>query len=782
MIFIRLLMIVLLATAFTKGLYAQQAGQTIRGVVLDEGSDSPVPYVSVVLPDTDPLIGTQTDSEGNFVLSGVPVGRYDIAISGMGYEPKRIREVLVSSVKEVVLTIRLQESVAVLDEVVISSEGDKNAVQNNMSTVSSHKLSVEEANRYAGGFDDPARLASSFAGVASNMGDNGITIRGNAPKFLQWRMEGVEIPNPNHFADLSSFGGGGLTALSSQMLANSDFFTGAFPAEYNNALSGVFDIFMRTGNNQKRESTLQLGMIGIDVSSEGPFSKKSPSSYLFNYRYSTLSLVAPLLPEDAEGTMYQDLSFKLNFPTKKAGTFSFWGIGLIDRSGSKAETDSSMWNYMQDMQEVDVKQYMGASGISHKIFIKDNAYIKTTLASTVTGLNFTTDRITQELSLSPENRINTTNGTLVLSSYLNTKFSPRHTNKSGIILTGLYYDMNLKNASAPDLPLQSIVDETGTSSLLSAYTSSSIRITDKFTMNTGVNAQLFTLNNQYTIEPRVGFSREFGRGIQLGIAYGLHSRLERLNYYFTRSQADPEQLINKDLDFTKAHHLVLSYDQALGKNMHLKVEPYYQKLFSVPVIPGTSYSFINLQNDWFFTEKLENTGEGRNYGLDITLKKYLSKGYYFNTTASLFNSEYKGGDGIWRDTRFNRNYLLSMLGGKEWMTGKQKQNMFGLNGRVIFQGGDRYTPVDITASHTLQDIILDESQAFATQRAPSFIAHFTVSYKINRAKVAHEIALKVMNATLYKEFYGFRYNFIRHSIDEEKEAIVIPNLSYKIQF
>lgn len=210
---------------------------------------------------------------GYFFLPNVPVGRHDIEIRCIGYEPAILKEVLVGSSKEVVLDIHLQENLLELKEVTVKPTLNKTEPLNSMAIAGGRMLSVEEASRYAGGMDDPARLVSSFAGVTANVGNNGIVVRGNAPKFLQWRMEDVEIPNPNHFADVTSFGGGGLTALSSQVLGNSDFFTGAFPAEYNNALSGVFDMYLRNGNNTRYEHTALISFLGIEAASEGPFKK-----------------------------------------------------------------------------------------------------------------------------------------------------------------------------------------------------------------------------------------------------------------------------------------------------------------------------------------------------------------------------------------------------------------------------------------------------------------------------------------------------------------------------
>ncbi|MCX6307298.1 MAG: TonB-dependent receptor, partial [Bacteroidia bacterium] len=429
--------------------------------------------------------------------------------------------------------------------------------------------------------------------------------------------------------------GGALTALSSQLVANSDFMTGAFPAEYGNALSGVFDIFMRNGNNQKYEHTFQLGIIGIDAASEGPISKKNGSSYLFNYRYSTLGLVMPLMPKTTDGVTYQDLSFKLNFPTKKAGTFSFWGIGLMDHSGSTEKRDSALWVYDNDKENQDANQFMASTGLTHKILLNKKSYLKTSLAATVSGIEFATDRLDNAYALNPFSNISTLNSNIVLSSFINTKFNARHTNKSGFVFTEMMYDMQLERVVQPNMPLQTLVNQQGSSSLISAFTNSSYRLTDQVNMNVGVNAQVFTLNGNYTVEPRLGLKWNYMPNQSLGLAYGAHSRLERLNYYFTKDKANGDALYNKDMDFTKANHYVLSHDWSINAYLHLRTELYFQQLYDVPVIADSSYSFLNLQADWFFNHKLENSGKGRNYGMDLSLEKYMSEGYYYMFTASV---------------------------------------------------------------------------------------------------------------------------------------------------
>jgi hypothetical protein len=763
------------------GLFAQSV-QTIRGTVIDDASNTPIPYASIVLLKTNPPLGSTTDTLGNFSISKVPIGRYDVQVSSVGYENTIIREVVVTSSKQIFLNVHLKENTSLLNEVVVKPRVNKEQPLNSMATLSAKMLSVEEAKRYAGGFDDPARLATSIAGATGNTGDNGIIIRGNAPKFMQWKMEGIEIPSPNHFGDLNYLGGGVLTALSSQMLANSDFFTGAFPAEYNNALSGVFDIAMRTGNNQKRERTISVGVVGIETAQEGPFKKGGRASYLYNYRYSTLALLAPLLPEGANSIKYQDLSFKINVPTLKAGTFSLWGMGFNDDASQKPKMDKKEWKYADDSQEDIIKQYTGVLGMSHKFFFKNDTYLKTTLAATSNDVNWTAQKLNEGLELKPFSKITNTNNNLVLSSFINKKFSAKHTNKTGILLTSMQYNIQLNKANDLKEAPKEIINADGQSLLVSAYSSSSISLTDKLLMNVGVNSQYFALNDNYTIEPRIGFKQQINEKQSMGLAYGSHSRLEKLNYYFNNSLKTGEKAVNKNLDFSKAHHFGLSYDWNISDLIHLKIEPYYQSLYSIPVIKDSSFSFINLQSDLFFSDKLINTGKGRNYGIDIMLEKYISNGLYYLFSGSIFNAEYKGGDDIWRNTRFNRNYVFNFLIGKEWQMGRNKQNTFSLNTRLSYQGGNRYSPINEAASIKIKEVVYDENKAYSLQSDPMMNVHFTASYRINKSKRSSEFALKILNLTNQVDFRGHLYNFQTNTVDKEMPALVIPNLSYKVEF
>ena len=230
--------------------------QTIRGTVTDAISGETLPGALVKLTGTDK--GAVADADGRYTINVEQSGRYTIETTFLGYEPSIMKEILISGSKEAVIDIMLRENSTGLNEVVVRPRINKQATVNPTALIGGMMLSMEEASRYAGGYNDPSRLVTAFAGVAGESDGNGISVHGNAPQFMQYRLEGVEVFTPNHFADLYSAGFGMVSALNSNVITNSDFFVSTFTANYNNALSGVFDIRMRTGNNEKYENWVLL--------------------------------------------------------------------------------------------------------------------------------------------------------------------------------------------------------------------------------------------------------------------------------------------------------------------------------------------------------------------------------------------------------------------------------------------------------------------------------------------------------------------------------------------
>ncbi len=767
-----------------KEITAEAIVQTIKGSVFDADSKIPLIGANIILLNTSPLFVTISDVDGNFRLKNVPVGRYNIKISYLGYQSYTAREVLVSSGKEIALNIGLRESVAEIEALEIKSYSNKSRPINSMATLSSRQLSMEEANRYAGAFDDPARLVTSQAGASfASVRSNGIVIRGNAPKGLLWRLEGIQIPNPSHFADFISLGGGGVTALSSQTMANSDFFTGAFPAEYGNAFSGVFDINMRIGNTEKREHTFQTGIVGIDFASEGPFIKGKRASYLFNYRYSTLGILTPVLPDEMGIIDWQDLSFKCNFPLKKLGVFTLWGIGALDKQLRLAEEDSSRWETKDDQKEYKARFSMGAIGFSHKIILGEKTYIHTSFAPTGNSFIWKQKRCNDNLILQPKTDFRDYKWKYTFASSINHKFSAIHNNKTGLIINSLHYNIDTKKAEEYGDTLQTFVSEHGKSRLLQFFTQSKYTLSNQMTINAGIHSQYFTLNRHHTLEPRLGIRWNFHAQHTIALAYGLHSQLENISLYLAQQHIGNEKILpNKDLDFSKSHHFVIEYEMKLSDNLIFKIEPFYQHLFNIPVVPGSYISTINIDDIWSFNDSLVNSGTGRNYGVDITLERYLNRGYYYLITTSLFESKYKGGDGNEYNTRFNRNYVFNIMGGKEWYVGKALNNIMGANIRFTYVGGDRIHPINYLASTEQQEIVEDLSRAYADQLPPAPILSLSFSYRMNKPSRSGIWSFQLINALAHKEFQEYEFNTESNTIEKVEDLIMIPNLSYKIEF
>jgi len=784
-LFINQILTILLISLTTQDAESQTITQTIKGTVFDIQTKETLIGATVVIMGSEPLIGASTDIHGNFTLSRAALGRQSIQVNYIGYEPVIIPELLVTSGREVVLNIGLRQAVYEMDGIVVTPEIMKNKPLNTMATVSSRSFSVEETRRYAGGLDDPARLVSAFAGVAvGNVQNNAIIVRGNSPKGISWRVEGVEIPTPHHLAGGNVAGGGLVTLFSSQMLANSDFHTSAFPAEYGNALAGVFDMNLRSGNSETYEHTLQTGTMGLDIASEGPLSLSSNASYLFNYRYSTLGLLTDInvIPTDQQ-IRYQDLSFKFNMPTRKAGTFSLWGIGGIDKMRQPLETNPDIWENDWDRNSFDWGIEMGAIGLSHRLLTGRRTYINTTLAATGIRNRMETMRQDDDLVPHPDLAAIDNSGKLNISSYINHSLSPRFSTKSGVTLKRLQYNLDISSTIESDpASYRNLVNNRGNSYATEVYTQTRYQLIQNLLVNAGVNVGYFALTNAVTIDPRIALSLDIHQNHAISLGYGKHSQLEELKIYMVKNEENGTiTLPNKNLQPTKAHHIVLAYDWQINNNLRFKLEPYLQFLYDAPGIADSSYSMINYKQEWAFSNIMENNSIGRNMGVDVTFERFLNKGYYFLITGSVFSSKYKAGDGVWRNTRFNKNYVVNALVGREF-TFSNNRRVLGINTRFNVVGGERVSPILEEKSRERELVFFDETRAFENQLPTIFYADLSVTYRINRSNYSGTWALQVKNMLGQATAEGYNYNYKTQSVTLDKSVVIVPSISYTLEF
>jgi hypothetical protein len=762
--------------------------QNVRGYVIDAESKQPLTGV-VVLLMSDTKVNALTDDNGYFILNNVPVGRQSFQFSTIGYEKYTAQEVMVISGKELELNAAMKEELHKLDEVTVSAVKDRAKPMNEFAAVSARSFSVEETRRYAASIADPARMAMNFPGV-SNSGDNdnSIVVRGNSPKGILWRLEGVEIPNPNHFSSLGATGGA-ISMLNANVLGTSDFYTGAFPPEIGNALAGAFDLNFRNGNTERREHTVQIGTLGAEVGTEGPFKEGKKASYLINYRYSTFELLSNFIDMGGVISKYQDASMKLNFPTEKAGTFTVFGLGGVNTANNDIEKDSSKWTDDRPNYHFSDKNMMGIGGVSHQYFIRKDAYIKTILSGSYDENNEFADTLNpadayRKVDVQSSKLSNTA---LRLSVLYNEKLSARHTIRTGIIAQQLAYDFNYRYYDNTKKEWRNALTGNGSTQFYQAYMQWKARLTERLTLVSGLHGSYFALNSTYSIEPRASLSYQANRN-KYTLAAGMHSKPEHVATYLFRiaKEGEPVNYPNKNLELLKSVHTVAGYETNLPAKVKLKAEIYYQYLYDIPVDKDTSHSFSMLNAESIYslekTKQLVSEGTGQNYGIDISLERPFINNYYVLATGSLYKSTYVDYSGKEYNTRFNRGYQVNLIGGKEFIMGHNSGNIIGLNGKILYSGGMRESLIDVARSVAQKETVYVPGKYFSLRGDAYFRADASIYYKMNRKKATHTIQLDIQNVTNHENHYYSYFDTKDGKIKNVNQLGFIPNITYRIDF
>lgn len=792
---------ILIALFFVVIIHAQDT-KNIRGVVIDKDSKFPIFGATVVVINSTPIIAASTDEQGNFTLANVPLGRVSIKVTMMGYDESSASDVLVIAGKELQLSFELVEKIAQINEVTIKADGNPNqaAAKNEMITVSARSFDTELTNKFSGSRNDPARMATNFAGVSgANDARNDIIIRGNSPMGLLWRLEGVDIPSPNHFGGFGSTGGP-VSMLNNNNLAKSDFMTAAFPSEYGNALAGVFDLKMRSGNKNKYEFMAQIGFNGFEVGAEGPFNrKKSAASFMINYRYSTLALFKLIGANFGTGTAvprYQDLSFKIDIPTKKAGIFKIFGLGglsAIELISSKVDTsvkkNDLFGNYTQDIYN---KVQTGIFGVSHTYFINSKSFTKIIIAASHQTQKAMIDTIslTDMSNVQRFNKVSLRQNKYSFHGMYNIKANAKNTILTGVmvdVMDQLFSDsIKLFNQFIP------LKYNKGYGVLSQVYSTWQHKFNEHFTLITGVHLMYFSISNSIAPEVRLGLKYQINAMQYLSFGYGLHHQIQPLPTYYNNDitiGATDRNPTNLDMKFSRSNHLVLGYDLVFKRNYHFKTEIYYQYLDRIPVEAfASSFSMLNAGADFGTPDNINlvNKGEGRNYGIEITLEKFFSKGFYFLFTSSLFQSQYKGSDHKWRSTAFNGQYVVNGLAGYEYKFGgkknKTKKYSVALDGKITIAGGRYYTPIDFAQSAIQRKEVLYDDLAY-TKRYPYYLKpDLKFTFRMSMKKITHEFSFDAQNFIDRRNYFRISYNPRTNTESVQYQQGFFPLPQYRLLF
>ncbi|HOF19892.1 MAG TPA: TonB-dependent receptor [Bacteroidales bacterium] len=766
---------------------SQELVQTVRGRVTDAYTEVPIPGVVIIIKDSDPLKGVVTDAEGFFRFGNLPVGRITLSVSSIGYKPEVLTNLLLTSGRELIVEIRLTEQVYSLEEIVIRPNTRKDQPSNEIAVISARSFTIDETERYAGSLGDPSRMATNFAGVSSVSDQrNDIIIRGNSPLGLLWRLEGVEIPNPNHFGSLGSTGGP-VSMLNNNLLANSDFYTSAFPAEYGNALSGVFDLRMRNGNNQKREFLGQIGFNGFELGAEGPLHEKSRASYLLSFRYSTLELLHAVGMSFGTGSAipkYKDLSLKLNFPLNK-GRLSLFALGGDNRIAMlDSEGDDAQYGFSGT--DLFYRNRMGVGGLSYVRYLTDNARLTGTIAvSGIEGIAEIFDldgRLQQKVIDENMHEIKYT-----FSTKYHQRFNSRNYLNTGLVIDifGLKYTgAQFRKTTGDYFYYMNSEGNTGYARLFSEWQH---RFSDKLSLGTGLNTSYFFLNDSKSIEPRFGLKWNNAPGQSFNLGAGLHSQTQMKAVYFSQNMVSAfpghYEKTNEHLDLSRSIHLVAGYDRLFGEGHRLKAELYYQQLYNIPVSKHQpEYSLINQGGGFSFVvlDSMENTGTGRNYGMEITLEKFLQQGFYYLLTVSLFDARYRGYDGVQRNSAFNNRFVFNALSGYEWKLGRK--SLLSADIKIVYAGGSPYLEIDAERTRAENTLRYRWDRAYEMHFPNYFRMNGRITFRLNMNRLNQEWALDLQNITNHKNIFTQNWNSSTKEISTSFQMGFMPMVTYRICF
>lgn len=773
-------------------IHAQTITQTLKGVVSDKETGRPLAGANIVILNTEPPSGASTDADGKFRLN-TEIGRISVKVTFLGYEDLVINDMLIASGKEIYIPVELQEKVIQTGVVVVRPGDSGKSSLNPMATVSATTIRTKDAMRYAGGFYDPSRIVNAFAGIsnANNDYSNDIVIRGNSSRGLLWRLEGIEVPNPNHFSDGQGGSGGAFSAITSNVIDNFDFFTGAFPAEYGNAFSGVMDLKLRKGNSDKREYAFQTGMIGAELSMEGPFSKNSDASYLLNARYTSFKFLADLKIIDLEETnvapITRDMVFNINLPLRNSGTINFFGLLASNRIGKKVVRDTLLWKSLSDRWEEMGLQSSVTFGAKYLYTMHDEkTYLKSVIAySTFSDLwyeGYVDSSYIRTNTYSSHYRF----PSLRYSILANHKLNQRNIFRSGLnlnFLSGTMSDYRLNSTSGYD----TLLDPSVRSNLYQGYFQWKYRSASNFEFIVGLHLMRFSLNDQLSLEPRIGIRWQMAPGNVFLAGFGLHSRTESLAVYnaLIKDTKGVGSLLNKDLELSKSLHWVAGLDLMMTEHLRFRIEGYIQYLFNIPIVNKitSQYSTINAA-ERLTDAVLENAGTGMNNGVEVTFEKTFSRNYYFLITGSIMDSWYMAGDKRRYNTYYNTRYISNIIAGKDFPVGRNKRNSIGINSRVMLRGGYRYTPVNEYQSLKSKRIIYDNYQSYKNQ-LPDFIRFDAgINFRKNQPEYSWIIMLDIQNVTGRRNIFRRRFGFENGRIisNDILSLGMIPVFNFRVEF
>jgi CarboxypepD_reg-like domain len=755
----------------TSPLLSQTISQSLHGRIKESISQQPLAQANISVFRASELIkGTVSDSLGYFLIKDVEPGRYKLIVSFTGFVSQE-SELLVISGKAQPLEVFLTESKQQLDEVVVSSQS--------VSLSNTTSIPIEKTLRVPANFFDPVRMLTSYPGVvAANDQANSIVVKGHSPNGILWRLQGLDIINPNHLANAGTFSdkpaanGGGVNVLSAQLLDRTDFYSGTLPVQYGNALSGAMDMTLRPGGANKMQYTAQASLIGLDVSAEGPFSKSSKSSFLANYRYSTVGLLSDMgVDFGGEAIRFQDFSFHVNVPGKRGGNLSAFGFGGLSANDFNAKPESE-WKEEKDRYTINY------SGKVYGVGIVNN--FKPGWMNMSAGVSFSGQdqqrKSQSEIVPFPYPYVfkesYDVQRALVSGFVKGTKKIGTGLVEAGLRANYLNNDMDVSTTTQLYIDSYTPNYKGAVSGLLwQPYIAWSQPI-GQFNVGAGLRYVHFSYNGTSSIEPRASIARNWNNNL-VSLSYSLSSQLQQ-SFIYVMNQ-------NKNLGFTKSNQFSLEWKKKLSGDLSMVTSAYYHQVFNVPLLGN--YSLIN-QWDEYVRGDYTNDGKGKNYGVEAQVEKRFYGNIYFMATGSVFRSEYFNGT-KYLDSRFNGKFTSSFLAGKEW---KKTNKSFGIHARAIYTGGLREAYIDLAASEFVGTTMHDYQLGYPVQLPNYFRTDLRISWRKNKPGYTRTLSVDIQNLTNQQNI-GYLYydtflnaGALQKIVSKKYQVGIIPVLAYRVEF
>ncbi len=777
---LRLYIFSLLLLSFTLPVFGQQLQQKLSGTVLQSESLKPIPEAHITLEGNNLQKHTVSDSSGNFNFINISPGRYKITVSHVAYTRKTIPEVFVKASRPQRLSIYLQEQEILLAETEIHPLPVTRGT-----SIHSTTFTIEETQRFPASFYDPARMMTSQPGVTtSNDQANQLVIHGQSPNHVSWQLEGAEILNPNHlpnagtFNDRSAPSGGGVNILSGQLMDNSRFYSGAYPASMGNAIAGIFDISLREGTRDQRSHTIQASLLGIDLATEGPFRKSKNSSYLANYRYSTVGLLSEFgVNFGNEEIKFQDFSFHLNFPSTKAGAISLFGLGGLSSNKLFPLENSDEWKADKDRQEVLFEAGMGAVGIRQSLSLSGTASVSQTLAyssgySNRQGQFFNLNSNPFNLSETSVNQ-----HLLAYKGVLAKHHTDALTSNSGLSIN--YYNSSF--FARDERLLQGDADLKLSYASFHPFTEFHYTWSPAWLVTGGLRLLFDTHNTTLFPEPRLDILHSLSPNSKLQFSYNLLSQPTLIQPFLLPAAYRNDQKIH--LDPIRSHYTSIGYQKNWQSQTSLKSKIFYQHFYQVPVSIGSGiFSALNTVEELAFGN-IRQEGRGQTYGIDASLQRYFVRDLYYLLSLSLFDATYKDALGETHNMRYNSRYTLSFTGGKEWIKQKgEKLRTIGLNLKGIYRGGYWQTPIDREASIAENTTILNQDRPFEERLPAYFSLDLRLSHTKQKEKYLRIWSLDIQNITNRRNISWYYFDQLKEEIKPAYQLGIIPVLGYRIEF